>query len=116
MAIDLENRTRISNKVTAASSNVPTSFSNADSASLVLTGIAYATHLAVINETTERLAVNYEHGSTTSSPTKINAYVPAGGTGCFSAISLDDLQVSSTVYIKSDGSVISSGTIELWVW
>lgn len=117
MSIDLESRTSKSNKITCSSTNIPTGFSHANSASLVLTGIAYAVHLAVINETTSRIAINYTHGDSASSPTVVDAYVPAGGTGSFSAIALDELKLSSVVFIKSDtGSAISSGTVEIFVW
>lgn len=117
MAIDVESRTSKSAKVVCASTNIPTGFSHSSAASLVLTGIAYAVHLAVINETTSRIAINYTHGDATSSPTTVEAYVPAGGASSFSAIALDELKLSSTVFIKSDsGSAISSGTVELFVW
>lgn len=117
MSLDLESRSAVSNKIVCASTNVPTAFDFANPASLALQGIAYARGIAIVNETTSRIAFNYTHGSTTSSPTAVQAYVPAGGSGSFSATVLDEIKVSSTIYIKSDtGSPISSGNILLWIW
>lgn len=117
MAIDLEKRTHKSFKVTASSTNIPASFDFANAASLVLTGVAYAVHLTVVNETTTRIKVNHIHGDATSSPTQITFYVPAASSGSFVAAVNDGIQVSSTVFIASDsGSAISSGTVYGWVW
>jgi hypothetical protein len=116
MAIDLEKRSKKSAKVVASSTNIPTGFTTASTASLVLTGIAYATHLAIVNATTTALAFNYSQGSTSSAPTEVEGYIPAGASGGFSALALDDIQVSSTVYIKADGSAISSGTVYVFIW
>lgn len=102
-------------KVDASSSNIPTAFSTA-ATSLVVTGVSRADVFTIVNTCTSRLAVNYTHGSSDSAPTLVDLYIPAALTGSFSAIVLDNCQLSSTIYIKSDeASAISSGVVTISV-
>lgn len=99
-------------KIDASSTNIPTSFSNANSASLVYQGARKVKILALVNYSTEVLKINYSHGLTGSSPTEPDAYVPAaisgGGPGC---LILDNVVLSPVLYIASDGSAITTGIV-----
>jgi len=102
-------------KIDASSTNIPTAFSTA-SASLVVTGIARADVLTVVSTCANRLAVNYTQGSVSSAPSSVDLYIPAAVTGSFAAVVLDNCQLSSTIYIKSDEtSPISSGVVTISV-
>lgn len=102
-------------KITASSSNIPTAFSTA-STSLVVTGIARADVLTIVSTCTDRLAINYTAGSETSAPTNVDLYIPAAAASGFAGYVLDNCQLSSTIYIKSDtGAAISSGVVTISV-
>lgn len=102
-------------KIDASSNNIPTGFSTA-AGSLVMTGVARATRLCVQNYQADRLAINYTAGDASNAPTVVQEYVPPGTSSIPGVIVLDNCQVSSTVYIKSDsGSVISSGVVTVSV-
>lgn len=99
-------------KIDASSTNIPTSFSNSNAASLVYSGARKVKSLAIMNYSLSVLKVNYSHGQTESAPTAVDAYVPAaisgGGPGC---LVLDNIILSPTLYIASDDSTISSGIV-----
>lgn len=119
-SVSVERHTRLSFRVNSASDTIPTSFSTA-AGSLVLSGIALARGLIIVNETNSRIAINYKTGSTTGAPSSgqsnVDAYCPAAPSGTFSSVSIDNVDVSSTIYIKSDtGSTITSGLVYGWVW
>lgn len=102
-------------KIDSSSTNIPSGFSTA-AGSLVLTGIARADVLTIINETQSRIAVNYTTASTSSAPTLVDAYVPAAAASSFAGLALDSCQIASNIYIKSDtGSAISSGVVTVSV-
>lgn len=101
--------------IDASSSNIPTGFSTA-ATSLVVTGIARADVLQIISTvSSDWLAVNYVQGSVSSAPTEVTLYVPpsATGLGQFSSVTIDNCQLSSTIYIKSKtaSAPITSGSV-----
>jgi len=99
-------------RLDASSSNIPTSFTTG-AGSLVMTGGANKGFFAIINYCTANLAVNYTWNDTATSPTLVDAYVPAavsgGGPG---VLCLDNSLVSNTVFIASDsGATLASGIV-----
>ena len=114
--LDVVRHSNISFDLNTATNNVPTAFSTA-AGSLVLSGILLARGLCIVNETTSRISINFRQGSTTSAPTLRQAYVPAAPSGSYSSLTMDNVDVSSTIYIQSEsGSVITVGHIYGWVW
>lgn len=100
-------------KIDASLTNIPTDFDKDDPASLVYQGARLVKTLAIINYSLSVLKVNYSHGLTGSSPTEVDAYVPAaidgGGPGC---LVLDNMILSPTLYIASDsGAAITTGIV-----
>lgn len=103
-----------SGKVTASTNNVPTAFSTG-AGSLVLSGLqgkAYD-HLMIINETSTQISVISDPSATTapSASSTARVFVAANGTATF-----DKFPIFDAVYIQSEGSAISSGTVEVQVW
>lgn len=104
-------RLPLSAKIDSSSNNIPTSFGTG-AGSLILSGLANAcyTHIVICNETATRIKVATAT-ATPASSTSAMFYVPAN-----SNVVLDDFSVSDNVYLESDASAISSGTVEATVW
>jgi outer membrane protein assembly factor BamB len=112
MSIDLEKRSTKSVKVVASVTNIPAAFSFSNPASLVLTPVSNAQHIAVLNYTTSRLQVAFKTGSDSSNPTQTDFYVPEGTLTVPSALVFDDAQIEGHVFIASDtGAAITAGTV-----
>lgn len=91
---------------------VPTSYSASDSNSLVLTGLRYKNVLCVYNESSSRIAVNVDAGSTTTAPasTGVREIVFAANSG-----GCRETTISSTVYLRSrSGSSINAASTPIY--
>lgn len=112
------NRTNQAFRFDSSSTNVPTSPSTASTSSIVMSAIANGQHLKICHESTSRVRVNWTHGSTSSAPSSsaYNDIIPAAASGSFVCSNYDDIQLSGTVYIWSDGSAISSGLFYGSTW
>lgn len=103
-----------SKKITASGgSPIPTTYGTS-SQSLVLSDVAYADHLMIINETGGRIAVQVKNNDAVNAPSSGDGelYCFANGITAF-----DDCYISQTIYIRSDsGSAITSGSVEIMVW
>src|SRR6476659_7849876 len=100
-------------KIVASSNNIPTSF-DTTAGSLVISGIGGRnySHLKCENETSTRIAIATAAGTTAPSSTgTFILYVPANNFRI-----LDDYTVLDRIYVQSDGSAISTGTVECEVW
>lgn len=104
-------------KVVAGTNNIPVAFDET-AGSKVLTGLRTNValefrHLIVLNETSTRIAVVSVTANTSAPSASINerVLVPAS-----SSMVLDNVHILDKVYIQSDGSAISSGTVTVTVF
>lgn len=109
MAIDVESRTPRTATIVASSTNIPTGFAAA-AGSQVFTDITAAQNLYVNNGASTALILNITAGST-SAPTASEVTIPASV-----AVTMNDVKLSSSLYVKSSGAAISSGTVIFNVW
>lgn len=101
-------------QIAAGTNNVPTAFAAAAGSKTVtgLGGKGY-THLMVINETATRIAVLSDASATVApSASSTERFFVAAN----SSLVLDDFPIQDTVYVQSDASAISSGTVNVTVW
>jgi|GEM_PF-6425306 len=103
-------------KIDSSATNIPTSFDKTNASSLISTGVTGATHLEIVNHSNTRIAVNFSSGDSSNNPTLVEMYVPPNGGSGFTGAVRDGIKVSSRIYIKSDGSAISSGIVTVSVW
>lgn len=100
-------------KIAAASNNIPVAF-DTTAGSLILSAVGGKrySHLKCENETATRIAIATAEGVTAPSSTATTIiYIPANNFRI-----LDEFTVLDKVYVQSDGSAISSGTVECEVW
>ncbi len=116
MAIDLEKRTPKAATVASASNNIPIAYAFGNVGSLIFSSVANARHLAVINFAETGLAIAFSTGSATANPTQDDGYCPPAPSGSYSVTVLDDVQVNGAVFIRSTGSAISTGNVQIFVW
>jgi hypothetical protein len=107
-------RTPLSVKLDTSSTNIPTSYGSG-AGSRVLTGISNCQHLMITSTCETRIAVVARAKSSTT-PSATQLYIPAAPTDGEVAFLFDDIEVGESIYIKSDGSAISSGIVTVSVW
>ncbi len=83
-----------------------------------LTTAGHSDHVAFCTTATTRVRVRYSDTIATA-PTSSSAYnltIPAAGTGSFSCVVLDDVQIGQYLYVWSAGSAISTGLFWAFGW
>lgn len=95
-------------QVNAATTNIPTSFGSG-SDSRVIRNISNVRGIVVNSEIGTRIVVNCGSDSVTPSDTSsANIYVPGNG-----AIAIDNSYLGNTCYIRSDGSALVTGVVQI---
>lgn len=110
MDLTVESRTPKTVKLDTSSTNIPTAYA-VSTGSLVLSGIAYAQNVLITNGASTGLVLNFSAGDPANAPTTDEGHVPASATTL-----IPNVKLSSTLYVRSDGSAISSGTVRFSVF
>lgn len=100
-------------KVNAASNNIPVAFSTA-AGSRLLSGLlpGLYKHLSIVNETLVQISFLNQNSATAPSASSSNrVFIPAGA-----GIIMDNFRVQDAIFIQSEGSAITIGTVEVTVW
>lgn len=103
-----------SGTIVASTNNIPTAFTTG-AGSKVLTGLKEQgySHIMVINGSTTIISVTTTDNGTTapSGTTTERLYVLGSQTATF-----DDISVFDNIYVQSEGTAISTGTVYVQVW
>lgn len=92
-----------------AVTNLPTTFTDGDAERL--SNLKFKTHVAVTNDTATAIFICWKAKTAATCSSPGDWYIPANGSFVF-----DEIATSNSVFVRSAGAAISSGTIATGAW